>query len=187
MTDIILASGSPRRRALLEGAGFKVKVVKPDFDESGVYETDPQKLVRALALGKNNSVRVPDGIVLSADTVVCLDGEILGKPRGFESAYRMLRSLSGNTHRVFTGVCITFGKKQSLFCESADVTFYNLSDRSIIEYIESGAPFDKAGGYGIQDDAGGAFVKHIEGDITCVIGLPMAAVTEQINSLTKEI
>ena len=141
-----------------------------------------------LAEGKGKSVAKDfyDGIVLSADTVVCLDGKILGKPKTRQEAYDMLTSLSGNTHVVYTGVCIKKGAKSYVFYDKAKVTFHPLTQKQINAYINTGSPFDKAGGYGIQDDMGIAFVKKVTGDLSCVIGLPMAKVTERLNKLEGE-
>lgn len=189
MGKIILASGSPRRRSLLENYGFDITVVHPDFDESSVSETDPEKLVLALAGGKNLSVRerFPDSVILSADTVVCIGGKILGKPESKAKAHEMLGLLSGKTHSVFTGVCISRGSHECLFCEKTDVTFYTLSTAQITRYTDSGSPFDKAGGYGIQDDMGIGFIKSVSGELSCVIGLPMGRTVSEIQKLQGDI
>lgn len=179
---IILASASPRRLSLLQNRGYDVCVVPSDFDEASVHCDDPAQLVMRLAEGKGSAVArdYPDGTVLSADTVVVLDGRVLGKPRDRDDAYSMLSALSDNTHTVFTGVCIIRGGKPRVFCERADVTFFPLSDRQIERYIDSGSPFDKAGGYGIQDDAGIGFIKSLCGELSCVIGLPMGRVIDEL-------
>lgn len=184
MTDsILLASGSPRRRALLENYGFEVTVIKPDFDESAVTETDPEKLVCALALGKNKSIDVSDAVVLSADTVVVLGNRILGKPRDRDDAYKMLSALSGRTHTVYTGVCIAKDGVRHVFCAKTDVTFYKLTNRQINRYIDTNSPFDKAGGYGVQDDMGIGFVENISGELSNVIGLPMGRVIKTLEEI----
>ena len=141
-----------------------------------------------LAEGKGGAVlkEFPDDIVLSADTVVCLDGKILGKPKTREEAYGMLTSMSGNTHVVYTGVCIKKGPKSFVFYDKAKVTFHPLTQKQINAYIDTGSPFDKAGAYGVQDDMGIAFVKKVTGDLSCVIGLPMAKVIERLNKLEGE-
>ena len=184
MSDsIILASGSPRRLTLLSDYGFDVTVIKPDFDESIVTERDPEKLVCLLAKGKNECIDMPHELVLSADTVVVLDGKILGKPKDRDDAFNMLRALSGRTHKVLTGVCISKGGKRALFCECSNVTFYELTDRQINKYIETGSPFDKAGSYGVQDDMGIGFVRSVTGELSNVIGLPMGRVISEINKI----
>ncbi len=188
MEKIILASASPRRLSLLVNRGYDVTVVPSDFDEDSVTETAPDKLTAALALGKGEAVakKYPESIVISADTVVSLDGRILGKPKTRDEAYSMLMSLSDNTHTVFTGVCISYKGKTQVFCDRADVTFHPLTDSQINAYIDTGSPFDKAGSYGIQDDAGIGFVKSVEGELSCVIGLPMGRVITQLNKLKEK-
>ncbi len=158
------------------------------FDEASVCETDPKQLVKLLAKGKGHDVAKahPDDIVISADTVVCLGDRILGKPATKTEAYDMLMSLSDNTHTVFTGVCISKGKKTYVFYDKAQVTFHPLTQKQVNAYIDSGSPFDKAGSYGIQDDAGIGFVKKVAGDLSCVIGLPMGKVIERLQKIEGE-
>ncbi len=182
---ILLASGSPRRQSLLKNYGFEVSVIKPDFDESQINEADPAKLVMALASGKMSSIETNSSLTLSADTVVAIDGQVLGKPENYDSAYEMLSTLSGNTHSVYTGVCISYKGQNHVFCEESKVTFYKLSDYQIQEYIKTGSPFDKAGSYGIQDDMGIFFVRSVEGEISNVIGLPMGRVIAEIERIIK--
>ena len=143
---IILASASPRRLSLLSARGYDIQVKTSDFDESTVTEKNPKKLVMRLAEGKGGAVlkEFPDDIVLSADTVVCLDGKILGKPKTREEAYGMLTSMSGNTHVVYTGVCIKKGPKSFVFYDKAKVTFHPLTQKQINAYIDTGSPFDKS-------------------------------------------
>lgn len=188
MRKIVLASGSPRRLELLKGYGYDVTVIHPDFDESSVTGMQPCELVTSLALGKNRSVTALNlhDIVLSADTVVCIDGKILGKPADANSAFAMLRSLSGRTHTVYTGVCISYEGHETVFSEKSLVTFYELTDRQINSYISKGSPFDKAGGYGIQDDKGIYFIRSVTGEISNVIGLPMGRVAEEISKLCQD-
>ena len=180
---IVLASGSPRRKSLLENYGFDITVVKPEFDEEAVTESEPEKLVCVLASGKNKCVNMPDETVLSADTVVALDDEILGKPKTRGEAYDMLKKLSGRTHTVYTGVCISRNNKRTVAVSRSDVTFYELTDAQINRYIDTGSPFDKAGGYGVQDDMGIGFVKSVTGELSNVIGLPMGMVISQLEDL----
>ena len=182
---LLLASGSPRRQSLLKSYGFDITVVKPVFDESSVTEKDPEKLVLALAEGKMSSVDTKGSLALAADTVVAVNGKILGKPETPDKANGMLRLLSGNTHTVYTGVCITFKGRKSLFCDKSDVTFHELPEDMIKKYIETGSPMDKAGAYGIQDEMGIAFVKSVEGEISNVIGLPMGRVITETERITK--
>lgn len=185
--NILLASGSPRRLSLLSGYGYNVSVTKPDFDEDSVNIAEPSKLVAALAKGKGESVALTEGcVLLAADTVVAIGGNILGKPRDKDHAFEMLSMLSGNTHSVYTGVCLRYKDKTDVFCVKSDVTFHKLSKTQIENYIDTGSPFDKAGSYGIQDPLGIAFVDHVDGSLTNVIGLPMAEVTERIAKIKGE-
>lgn len=187
MTDkLILASGSPRRLSLLTNYGFDVTVIKPDFDESDVTERDPEKLVALLAREKNRCVRGFDIPVLSADTVVATDSEILGKPTDEEDAFNMLSTLSDNTHTVYTGVCIYADNKEITFVEKSRVTFYPLTEKQIRAYIATGSPMDKAGSYGVQDDMGIAFVKEVQGELSNVIGLPMGSVISHLKEIQGE-
>ena len=182
---ILLASGSPRRQSLLKSFGFDITVVLPDFDESSVFEKNPEKLVTALAKGKLESVKRGDMLTLAADTVVAIDGKIMGKPTDEKDAFDMLRALSGKTHTVYTGVCIAYGQKQRLFCEKSDVTFHKLSNKQIRDYIATGSPMDKAGGYGLQDDVAITFINTVTGEISNVIGLPMGRVMQETERITK--
>jgi len=185
---IVLASASPRRLSLLSARGYDITVKASDFDESTVDEKNPKKLVMRLARGKGEDVAgdYPDDIVLSADTVVCLDGKILGKPKTEREAFDMLSSMSGNTHVVYTGVCIKKGTKSYVFYDKAKVTFHPLTKKQIDAYIATKSPFDKAGAYGVQDDMGIAFVKKVAGDLSCVIGLPMGKVIDCLRKLEGE-
>ena len=182
MKKIILASASPRRLSLLQNRGYDVTVVPSDFDEDSVKCDDPADLVTKLALGKGVAVakNYENDTVLSADTVVVHGGKVLGKPHNRDEAFSMLSALSDSTHTVFTGVCIIKNGSPQVFCERADVTFFPLTDVQIEKYIDSGSPFDKAGGYGIQDDAGIGFIKSLSGELSCVIGLPMGRVIDEL-------
>lgn len=185
---ITLASASPRRLSLLSARGYDITVKTSEFDEDTVFEKNPKKLVMRLAKGKGGVVAkdCPGDVVLSADTVVCAFGKILGKPKSRQEAYDMLMSLSGNTHTVYTGVCIYHNSKCRVFYDKADVTFHPLTKKQVDAYIDSGSPFDKAGGYGIQDDVGIGFVKKVKGDLSCVIGLPMGKVIKQLQKIKGE-
>ncbi len=186
--EIVLASASPRRLSLLKSRGYDLTVKASQFDESSVCETDPKRLVMLLAKGKGCDVakQYPNDTVLAADTVVCLNNKILGKPKTRDEAYEMLMSLSDNTHTVYTGVCILKGKKSYIFYDKAQVTFHPLTQKQVNAYIDSGSPFDKAGGYGIQDDVGIGFVKKVTGDLSCVIGLPMGKVIDRLKKIEGE-
>lgn len=188
---IILASQSPRRKKLLEQIGLNFSVVHSDFDEEAVNSSaTPREHARLLALGKARDVASRyDGqyIVIGADTIVVLDGEILNKPKSAEQASEMLNKLSGRTHTVFTGIALI---DCSAGVEITDVgvtqvTFRQLEQSEIDEYIAGGSPMDKAGSYGIQDDYGAVFVSRIEGCYYNIVGLPLEMVFSKLKELTK--
>lgn len=175
-SQLILASGSPRRKELLERTGRTFRVIVSDADEVLAASTKPANVAMANARAKALAVAalVSSGAtVIGADTIVVLDGRIFGKPADDDDARRMLRELSGKTHEVITGVCIVRNGSCETFAETTGVCFRNLSAREIEAYIATGEPLDKAGAYGIQG-AAGAFVDHIEGDYDNVVGLPVA-------------
>jgi len=175
----MLASGSPRRRELLARLGVRFTIHSPDIDERPQPDEDPVAYVERLARLKARVVstmwaRKPDQIVLAADTTVALSGSILGKPEDAAEAGVMLRALSGRTHHVHTAiaVCPPAGPMASSVTTTA-VTFRDLSRDEIADYVATGDPLDKAGGYGIQGDAG-RFVARVDGSLSNVVGLPMA-------------
>ncbi len=177
----VLASASPRRREILSHLGLNFTVLCADADESS-DEKKGERLVEILSRRKAEAVRdvlagagtlTPDTVILAADTVVVSPkGEILGKPRDEADADRMLRLLSGRTHRVISGICVISGDKTVTAHEVTKVAFDRLSDEVIARYIASGEPMDKAGAYGIQDTAC-LWIKGIEGDYFNVVGLPV--------------
>lgn len=174
---ILLASGSPRRKQLLEELGHRVTVVRPDFDEATVTEPDPKKLVEALAAGKGRSVQPPeDGLLVAADTVVVFRGKVLGKPADPEEAFRMLKAMSGQSHQVYTGVYLAKEGKERIFAEEAEVRFRTLTDAEIEAYIATGSPMDKAGAYGIQDSG---FVAGYQGSFNNIMGFPTEKFQEE--------
>ncbi len=179
MEKIILASGSPRRRELLELAGVPFIVQTADVDESIPAGTSPEEAVQLLAVKKARAVEAKQRLVLAADTVVALDGVIFGKPRNEEDAKEMLRTLSGKIHQVHTGVCIRRGEREEVFCETAQVEFYPLTEEEIERYVASGEPLDKAGAYGIQGK-GALLVRRIAGDYYTIVGLPVARVVRAL-------
>jgi septum formation protein len=188
---LLLASASPRRRELLARLGVRFVVVVSRFDEGTLAGiTDPVGYVRRAAASKAEEVarRRPGSLVLGVDTdVVSPDGHILGKPASPEDAHRMLRSLSGRTHSVFSGVALACMEGDTLCVQEervqeTRVTFGRLSDAAISAYVASGEPADKAGGYGIQGGAM-AFVTRIDGDPSNVIGLPLWTVGEMLASV----
>ena len=177
----ILASGSPRRKEILEELGYQFEIKTGDFDESTVALDDPKEGVQKLALGKALAAVQQPGLYLGSDTVVVLDGVVMGKPSDEQDAFRMLRSLSGRTHEVCTGVAlVTVGEDGTVehtetFVEATEVTFFELTDEEIDRYIRTGEPVDKAGAYGIQG-LGRVLVEGIRGDYETVVGLPAARV-----------
>lgn len=178
---LILASGSPRRKEILEELGYQFEIKTGDFNESTVALDDPKEGVQKLALGKALAAVQQPGLYLGSDTVVVLDGVVMGKPADEQDAFRMLRSLSGRTHEVCTGVAlVTVGEDGTVentetFVEATEVTFFELSDEEIRRYIRTGEPMDKAGAYGIQG-LGRVLVEGIRGDYETVVGLPAARV-----------
>ena len=182
MEKIILASASPRRKEILEKAGIKFKIITADVDESISADIPPYMAVMQTALKKAVAVAktVQEGeYIISADTVVCIDGRILGKPKDEADAFEMLATLRGKVHQVLTGVCMMhlLTEHTATFCESTDVYFKEVTDEEILNYIKGGEPMDKAGAYGIQGE--GAFlVSKIEGDFQNVVGLPLTRLKE---------
>lgn len=174
---LVLASRSPRRRALLERLGLAFDVRPSPDDERWPEGEAPGTAVERLALEKAEAVAhaAPEALTLGADTVVVLEGTVLGKPADPEEARRMLRRLSGATHTVYTGLALVHpasGRRVTAH-ETTAVTFAPLTEDEIARYVATGAPLDKAGAYGIQDDAGALFVTRIEGDYYNVVGLPL--------------
>ncbi len=185
---MILASASPRRRELLSQIGIEHEVIPSNKDEI-LPKMHPAKAAEALSRGKALDVAkdIDDkAVIIGADTVVAYAGEILGKPKNEEDAFRMLHMLQGEEHEVYTGV--TFVVKESgqeyieSFCESTKVMMYPASEEEIWAYIATGEPMDKAGAYGIQGRAA-AFVKKIEGDYNNVVGLPIARLYQILKNL----
>lgn len=175
MSNFILASGSPRRRELLKNAGYDFQIIPSGVDEDLPENISPEKAVEMLAESKCLDIlkKHEDSVVLGCDTVVAFDNVILGKPEDEEDAFNMLKSLSGKTHSVFTGVCIADKERTVTFSVETKVKFYDLSNTTIKSYISSGEPMDKAGAYGIQG-LGAILVEKFNGDYYTVVGLPLA-------------
>lgn len=184
MKKIILSSNSPRRRELLSGLDipFEVKVLE-GIDESYPDDLPVEEIPQYIAKEKADAYIVAeDEIVLTADTVVVLGNEILGKPTDDADARRMLRALSGKTHRVITGVCLTSTEQQRLFAVVSEVTFKSLSDDEIDYYIANYHPLDKAGAYGIQEWIGYVGVTSLKGSYFNVMGLPVQRIYEELRN-----
>ena len=173
----VLASGSPRRRRLLEQIGVSFDVDVRDIDETVPAGTDPVDVCELLAQRKaqDASANRRGALTLGADTIVVLNGTILGKPADEKEAHEILRLLSGRTHTVYTGLALVHpATERSLIAsEATHVTFGAIDDDEIAAYVASGSPMDKAGAYGIQDDRGALFIDRIDGDYYNVVGLPL--------------
>lgn len=172
---LILASQSPRRREILERAGIAFTVRVADVDESLREGEAAQSYVRRLATRKAVAVGRPGEVVLGADTTVVVDGEIFGKPVDAADAVRMLGRLAGRTHEVITGICLKIGGQLYIDAETTLVRFTAMSEAEISEYVATGEPMDKAGGYAIQGGAS-RYIDRIEGCYWNVVGLPVARV-----------
>lgn len=170
---IILASKSPRRKELLSFITTDFTVKSADVDETLPQGITPDKAVEYLSRIKAEPLKNENDIVIGADTVVALDGKILGKPRDEADAFATLRMLSGKEHSVFTGVSVIKGEKIETFSVQTKVKMFELTDKEIEEYIETAEPFDKAGSYGIQGK-GSLLVEKIDGDYFNVVGLPIS-------------
>ena len=175
---LILASMSPRRREILALAGFESTVHPADIDDSVAAGTAADSAVMMTAQKKAEAVlpyASEEDVILAADTVVCLDGVIIGKPATTDEAVKTLRTLSDRTHTVYTGYCLLKGGKRISGVEATNVTFRELDGNEIADYVASGEPMDKAGAYGLQG-RGCTFAKRIDGDYFNVIGLPICTI-----------
>ena len=184
--NIVLASNSPRRKELLAGldVDFEVRVLQ-GIDESYPAELPTQDIAGYISQKKAAAYRGTmgsDELVITADTIVVLDGEVMGKPADEEDACRMLRKLSGRTHQVITGVTLTTKERQQSFSVETDVTFRTLSEEEINYYVQHYKPMDKAGAYGIQEWIGHIGVTGISGSYFNVMGLPVQRIYEALKS-----
>ena len=184
---IILASNSPRRRELLAGLGlpFEVRVLK-DIDESYPHDLPVSEVALYIAGKKAAAYRqtiAPDELIITADTVVIVGDEILGKPVDEADAVSMLHELSGRTHQVTTGVCLLTASEEHRFAVTTDVTFKTLSEDEIHYYVERYKPFDKAGAYGIQEWIGYIGVTGLHGSYYNVMGLPVQRIYNEIGKI----
>lgn len=189
--NIILSSNSPRRKELLAGLDlrFEVRVI-PDIDESYPEELPVKETAEYIAVKKAEAYRAVmqnNDLVLTADTVVILGDKVLGKPADLDEARVMLRMLSGQTHQVITGVCLTTKDNQRHFSVTTDVTFDNLSEDEINYYVEHYKPLDKAGAYGIQEWIGHVGVTSIKGSYFNVMGLPVQRIYAEIKKLINDL
>ncbi|MBE6275840.1 MAG: septum formation protein Maf [Bacteroides sp.] len=184
---VVLASNSPRRRELLSGLGVKYEVkVLPDVDESYPDGMEGMEIPRYIACKKADAYRSfiqANELVITADTIVWLEGKVMGKPAGEEEARLMLHALSGRTHQVITGVCLTTSDIQRSFSTVTDVTFATLTDEEIDYYVRTYLPMDKAGSYGIQEWIGFIGVEGISGSYFNVMGLPIQRLYTELRKL----
>ena len=183
MKSIILASGSPRRQELLRQVGVKFRVVTADVDESPGRGRDARSVCRRNATAKAAQVakRFPNQTVLGADTLVHLGDEMFGKPSSLAEARRMLRRLSGQTHHVTTACALIQGKRKRVFSVTTRVTFRELSDRQICNYIRAVPVLDKAGAYAVQEK-GEWVVEALRGSLTNVVGLPLERLQSELSA-----
>ncbi|MCQ2543498.1 MAG: Maf family protein [Lachnospiraceae bacterium] len=180
----ILASKSPRRKELLEQIGIKPVIMVSDADEN-IEETNPVEMVKKLSSIKASAVKEKikendEYVIIGADTIVCFNNEIMGKPSSKEEAYRMIKLIEGNVHSVFTGFTIIFSDGRSItdYVETK-VFVYPMKESEIEDYISTNEPYDKAGAYGIQG-LFGRYVEKIEGDYNNVVGLPVSRIMQYI-------
>jgi len=186
---LLLASQSPRRRALLKELGFPVKIVQPpDIDEIFPGHLKAGEIPLYLSQLKAGAYKedIPDDCILvTADTIVWINNEVIGKPVNQEDAVQMLKKLSNNKHQVFTGICLKYKGLCHTFCDETNVYFKKLSYEEIIYYVEQCKPFDKAGAYGVQEWIGFIGVEKIEGSYFNVMGLPTHRLYSEIQQLIK--
>ena len=191
MRKIILASASPRRRELLEQGGIPFTVI-PSQAEEKITTEQPGQAVEELSYVKCSDIyekSLGDVLVIGADTVVASEGKILGKPSSQKDAVKMLQSLQGREHEVYTGVTIMAREgnenRKKTFHEKTKVVFYPMSDEEIRSYVNTGEPMDKAGAYGIQGKSA-VFIKEISGDYNNVVGLPLARLYQELKNMGIE-
>tara|TARA_B100001093_G_C26792151_1_gene999450 strand:- start:538 stop:1131 length:594 start_codon:yes stop_codon:yes gene_type:complete len=184
--DVFLASKSPRRQDLLKKIIPKFEIISKEIDE--IYPEDLKSSEIAEYLAKLKATAYQDNsskknLFITADTIVVFNDKVLGKPKDYDDAFNMLKSLSGNTHTVYTGVAILHNRNIASFQDSTHVTFYELNDREIDFYIQNHQPYDKAGAYGIQEWMGYVGIKKMEGDFFNVMGLPLHLLYRKIEKL----
>lgn len=182
--NLVLASSSPSRKMLLEQAGLSFDVVVSGVDETVPSGYTPAQTVETLARRKGEAVLplCPDRPIIAADSVVSIDGLILGKPKDDQAARETLRRLSGRTHEIFTGVCLLAEGKTDVFHMSTQVTFYPLTEEEIAEYVAMGESRGRAGAYGIEG-IGVVLVQSIQGDYANIVGLPVAETIRRLHKL----
>ncbi len=205
MKKIILASQSPRRKELLAQAGIEFQIITSDVEEK-ITHTKPRDIAESLSCHKAEDVysklidrygelEAGKSLVIGADTIVAIEDRILGKPKDRADAYEMMKLLSGKTHQVYTGVTLVTGSKLKggkpqiyTFHECTDVTFYDITDEEISEYLDAGDEWaDKAGAYAVQGTVGAKYVKELRGDYNNVVGLPIARLYQELKKILDEV
>ncbi len=181
---LILGSASPRRKELLSEMGFSFDIRTSDIVETFNSKNLPEKIVVSLALQKSESIelKTEDEILITADTIVVFDGEIMGKPTCYQNAFEMLSKMSGQTHEVYTGICIRSLEKREINFAKTEVTFKTITPEEIDYYITNFKPYDKAGAYGIQEWLGFHKIEKINGSYFNVVGLPCVVISEMLQS-----
>lgn len=186
---LILASSSPRRQQLMRDAGMtfevRTKEVEERYPADLTAEEIPVYLSKLKASAFEKELK-PNDLLITADTVVCLHGEVIGKPHDREDAIRILQRLSGNRHTVVTGLCLTTAKQQRVLSVSTDVYFRTLEEDEILYYIDTYKPFDKAGAYGIQEWIGYVGIERIDGSFYNVMGLPVQTLYRELKCMETE-
>lgn len=186
---IYLASSSPRRYDILHQLGYQIYCLPSDIDETPKPNEPAREFVQRMANEKNRRARqlwlqqnnfLPAYPIISADTAVVLDQQILGKPHDAQDAMTMLQNLSDRRHQVLSAVCVYWQKQEYCVLQTSEVTFIKLTNKQIDAYVHSGEPLDKAGAYGIQG-LGGTFISHIEGSFTGIMGLPVYETTQLLS------
>lgn len=181
---VILASKSPRRKELLSLICDSFEVMPADIDESVPQNVAAEEAAEYISIQKAFAIDSED-VIIACDTVVIVDGKILGKPSDRQNGFEMLSELAGKTHSVISGVCIRYKGESVSFSQKSLVTFYELTDEEINDYLDSGEPFDKAGGYGIQG-LGSLLVKEFSGDFFNIVGLPVARLRRSLSELLSK-
>ena len=185
MQQVVLASGSPRRKQLLEWAEVHFDILVANTDES--YPDDLEITEIPVHIARNKAIavqhKVNDQIVIAADTIVVLDNQVIGKPQSREHAIDILESLAGKKHRVITGVVIKRGEKEIAFADITEVIFHPLTTAQITFYVDKYKPYDKAGAYAIQEWIGVVGIKYVSGDFYNVMGLPVNRVVQALQSI----
>lgn len=183
---IILASQSPRRKQLLEWAEIPFEIIVKETDESYPEGLSVDEIAIHIARNKALAVKemsVTERIILAADTIVVLNNEVIGKPKDRDDAINILNKLSGQSHKVITGVVILSDKKEILFSDTTEVHFHELTNEQIIFYVDKYKPYDKAGAYAIQEWIGVIGIQSVKGDFYNVMGLPVSRVVQELSNL----